>query len=308
VSCFGHDEPGNVLPSEIPPRRMPITDARTISVGWFGAAAVRADGSVWSWGPGDCTDDKTPHPVLGVEGAMDARTTGSQQSCALLRDGTVWCWGTNSYGAVGRPVEGTFPCHPDPRPVPGVADVVQIAVSDVHTCALQKDGAVLCWGRVLAGGADTPIPVRTQLPAPARILATAQGATLAITGDGSVYVWGANRSGELGLGTISDWVATPTRVAGLRATAASGDYHTLCVIRDDTSVTCSGENYAGQLGTGKAGDPVPGFMPIGVTGARAITTGTWGSCATRGDGTHVCWGTGPDQEIHTPTPFDPTPM
>ena len=53
------------------------------------------------------------------------------------------CWGANDAGQLG---DGTTQGRARPAPVPGLADVVQIAAGAAHTCARLGDGTVRCWG------------------------------------------------------------------------------------------------------------------------------------------------------------------
>jgi alpha-tubulin suppressor-like RCC1 family protein len=306
VACWGRDEPGDPTPEQIPPRRISgLAGVRRLAVGYFAACAVRDDGSVWCWGPPmlacalgqeSPVADRRPRQVAAISDAVDVKTSG-EQSCALRRDGTVWCWGQDDYRAVGRP--GTPPssmwtCYLDPQPVAGVADILQIALSDCHSCALRRDGTVLCWGRV--GGQDTSTPIAFGGLGQVRSIAAAQEATLAVREDGGVLTWGDNDYGVLGLGygapNKHDIVATPTPVAGVTAIGASGSYGTLCVLLSDGRVGCSGSNYAGQLGDDTPDlDAHPTFKPIPeVAGVVAVDTGTWGSCGQRSDGSFLCWG------------------
>ena len=67
---------------------------------------------------------------------------GENHVCALLADRTVSCWGYNVHGELG---DGSTINRGRPTPVPGLADVAQIALGVTHTCALLTSGAVLCW-------------------------------------------------------------------------------------------------------------------------------------------------------------------
>ena len=60
-----------------------------------------------------------------------------------MLDATVQCRGANERGQLG---DGTTTERLVPGPVPGLADVVQIALGELHSCALLSDGRVLCWG------------------------------------------------------------------------------------------------------------------------------------------------------------------
>ena len=71
----------------------------------MGPAALRADGTVWTWGRnsdgalGDGTSVRRASPVQAGGLAEIAAIAG--QSLALKKDGTVWTWGRNDYGQLG---------------------------------------------------------------------------------------------------------------------------------------------------------------------------------------------------------------
>jgi len=68
--------------------------------------------------------------------------------------------------------------------------------------------------------------------------------------DGSLWCWGDNTFGQLGLGDNA-WRTTPQMVAGITdvVSVSLGDYHT-CALKRDGSLWCWGRNNYGQLGLG----------------------------------------------------------
>lgn len=55
------------------------------------------------------------------------------------------CWGRNDYGQLGN--GSTQGISASPVAVTGLADVVSMAMSPDHACALLGDQTVWCWGR-----------------------------------------------------------------------------------------------------------------------------------------------------------------
>ena len=115
--------------------------------------------------------------------------------------------------------------------------------------------------------------------------------TCARKGDGSLWCWGLNADGQLGVGDAVDrW--SPSEVSALGngvAAIAAGASHA-CALLGDGSVRCWGNNDAGQLGDGtRSAHSVP--APVGgVEDALQIVVGNQHSCARRASGTVVCWG------------------
>jgi alpha-tubulin suppressor-like RCC1 family protein len=64
---------------------------------------------------------------------------GTDHVCVAVEHGEVLCRGDNAYGQLGL---GDQRHRWGPTLVPGLRDIVQL----IDTCALQSDGALLCWG------------------------------------------------------------------------------------------------------------------------------------------------------------------
>jgi alpha-tubulin suppressor-like RCC1 family protein len=139
----------------------------------------------------------------------------------------------------------------------------------------------------------------------------------ALLTEGAVRCWGANESGQLGNGTMTN-SATPVAVVGITGASAvtAGGFHS-CARFPDGTLQCWGRNNAGQLG-----DPATRreavSRPVPVTGliATAVTAGGLHTCALPGDGTVQCWGQNDlgqlgngtsDPVPNSPSTFNPTP-
>jgi alpha-tubulin suppressor-like RCC1 family protein len=111
----------------------------------------------------------------------------------------------------------------------------------------------------------------------------------AVSGEGELYCWGDNLSGQYGNGTTEE-SAWPTRVPGVSLTSVhAGRYHT-CGLQPGGSVVCWGYNFFGQLGNRS----VEGSLtPVEIASTRsfvAATAGNYHTCALTGEGELLCWG------------------
>jgi len=128
----------------------------------------------------------------------------------------LWCWGnidvTNT-SRVEKPSE-------TPQRIGADTDWSRVAAGFVTALALKTDGSLWgwSWNAVLLGvGAQTRLTYRA--PEPARIgtdrdwtqIAAGGGQYLALKGDGSLWAWGINESGEMGDGTTNYQLA-PTPI------------------------------------------------------------------------------------------------
>ncbi|WP_205624771.1 di-heme oxidoredictase family protein [Vulgatibacter incomptus] len=256
------------------PTRIPsITDAVSASMGLRHALVLLADGSVVGFGLnamgqlGDGTTASRNHPVA-VQGLSDIikLAAGSETSFALDRSGTVWAWGRNQFGNLGQGVVDTQP-HPLPAPVPGLADIVDIAAGRDHLLAVRADGLVFGWGLCASAqcgnGIDGSAPVPTPIQVAGLVDATAVWASgnfsLARTADGALWGWGQNFNGQLGQGVdgpnAGNGGGHPNTVIPTRAveelegviSLAPGATHVIAVRRDGR-VFAWGWSFRGTLG------------------------------------------------------------
>jgi hypothetical protein len=87
---------------------------------------------------------------------------GAAHSCAVVGDyhidgmerGTVYCWGNNDKGQLG---DGTQTSSPTPVRVVGLPEKIsRIVAGGAHTCALDVEGGVWCWGDNTFGQLGVP--------------------------------------------------------------------------------------------------------------------------------------------------------
>ncbi|MCC2639425.1 MAG: repeat domain protein [Moraxellaceae bacterium] len=212
-----------------------IPPVRRIAAGGSIAAAIDAEGRLWTWG----ANGKLSGRANAIS-ADDHASSGPYRSPAqryaeifnapgivslprkavdvvvgvvddamivLLEDGTLWSWGSARHGQIGRPVNGTGVVDPLPARIPGLSRVVQIAAGFQSFTALTADGSVVAWGY----GVEEPIP-----PAPLsephskapvvirqslKVLQLTPGGWAYLDAQGNWWAWGNNRYGTRGTGT-----------------------------------------------------------------------------------------------------------
>jgi alpha-tubulin suppressor-like RCC1 family protein len=285
-----------------------LCGAADVDGGELHTCAVLGNGTVRCWGDntygqlgdGSKTAATTPIAVVGLAGAV-AVAAGSSHSCALLKDGTLWCWGGNAFGQLG---DGTTADKTTPVQVQGLgSSVTTVSAGLAHTCAIQQNGTVWCWGSNLAGQlgdgtkTDKVIPVQVLGLAAAGAALSAGGFhTCARLTNGALYCWGDNGSGQLGDGTTVG-KSMPAQVQNLGASVAEvsaggslGGSHT-CAILSGGTVWCWGANAYGQLGDGTKMDQA---KPIQLAGLGAnvagVGLGSSHTCVLLKDASLRCWG------------------
>ena len=141
------------------------------------------------------------------------------------------------------------------RTPPGLEGIV--SASWTHTCGLQPDGSVSCWGNDMAGMSDSQ-------PGPFVQAGTGEFHSCGLKPDGSVECWGLNDEGQ------AEGAAGPFTQIGI------GDYHN-CGLRPDGSVDCWG----GAIFDLDEDQPGP---------YTAVVAGRYHTCGLKADGSVDCWG------------------
>jgi hypothetical protein len=179
--------------------------------------------------------------------------------------------------------------------------VKQISAGYYHTCAIADNDQVYCWGLndygQLGDGTTENRHVPTQIGTDSnwRSVAVGDGAllgrhTFAIRTDGTLWAWGRNNIGNLGIG-VTTHQHSPVQVGtatNWRSVAASGGGTK--GIHEDGTMWAWGGNSGGALGDGThINRYVPTQIGIG-TDWQTVTRGSGFSIATCVDGFVWSWG------------------
>jgi alpha-tubulin suppressor-like RCC1 family protein len=266
-------------------------------------------------GIGTTTDSSTPVQVSDLTGVTGV-AAGLEDSLALKSDGTVWAWGYNNEGQLGNGTSD-IDLHPTPVQVSGLTGVTGVAAGGWYGLALKGDGTVWAWGINSVGQLGNGTTTNSNTPVEVEgaggsgyltdVTAIAAGGrhSLALRRDGTVWAWGWNSFGQLGIGTSdSSPHPTPVQVSGLTdvIAVAAGYGHSLALRRDGT-VWAWGRNNWGQLGNGTTTNSntpveVEGTGGSGyLTDVTAIGAGTSHSLALRRGGTVWAWGYNNEGEL-----------
>jgi alpha-tubulin suppressor-like RCC1 family protein len=117
------------------------------------ACAVSISGDVWCWGNdryGSLGARVQPAPVILPPGvvsglpAVDDIALGAAHACAKTKDGELFCWGYNAAGELGLGFASDMVATP--TQVAGIGIVRTIAAGDDHTCVINTDDQLFCWG------------------------------------------------------------------------------------------------------------------------------------------------------------------
>jgi alpha-tubulin suppressor-like RCC1 family protein len=307
------------------------------------ALALNEAGEVLSWGyngqsqlarngvangaalPGKVSNAANNGTLAGVVEV----SAGSGNAIALTDDGSVLSWG--EYPGQGSVVGNGPARYPnsvsDPSGTGALSDVASVSAGWNFGLALANSGKVYAWGwndlsqtgnsraGTGPGGPPEVLPKTVKRAADGadidNIVAISAGYNfaLALTGDGRVYAWGGNDSGQLGQNTQN---TLPSQAVLVKDAAGTGTLEGITMIaaggRHALAMDGAGRVYSwGSAANGKLGDganrPVvnQSLLPISVvdesststlTAAASIAAGYQHSLALKADGTLLMWGAG----------------
>ena len=282
--------------------------ATRITAGAAHVAALRADGTVVSWGensssaigsdiPLATTPVTRPQAMVAPADDIAAISAGDRHALALTGAGGVLAWGANPEGQLG---DGTYEGDGTPRAVPGLAaGIVQVATARPTPYTLRDDGSLLAWGENNNGelgdgttdGRPTPAPV-SGITGTVAVVDGGDGHVLAALTDGTVLAWGSNFWGQVGDGTGQDRT-TPVTVPDLTdVTAVDAGTYASYAVTGSGALYSWGSNTSGALGIGSTEHQGTPTLVTGVTGVVAVAGGH-DRAPLDGSGTVWSWGANP---------------
>jgi len=285
----------------------PTSPARNlVSAGAFHSLGLSTDTRVRAWGDngwqqlgtGDGSGIDSRSPVLPIlSSGIVSVSSGEHHSIALHADGTVWAWGSNLNGQLGYlPPVGSA----TPRQVPGLPTIVAISAGANHNLALDSKGELWSWGQntlfQLGGGIpgkDSYQPVRVLQLDNVIAVAAGLGHNLALRADGTVWTWGYDSNGQLGIGSVHP-ATVPAQVpnlSGVTAVAAGGNHS--MALKADGTVWGWGDNSNNAVGAPAVAGQLAVGSPMrldGLSGVASIAAGASHSLAVSSSGDPKTWG------------------
>ncbi len=210
-------------------RPFPVLGGQTwvsVSAGDLQTCGVNSAGTRFCWGAAELNQLGLNRLVSQWEPTMLNGDTisygfvelGGGSGCALQSSPTrMRCWGTNEYGHAGT---GSAAMAPAPVPVTTRA-YTSLSSGGAHACAVAGTGTLYCWGQNGSGQLGlnnttfkrSPTAV-TGMPAGAMTLSAGQAHTCAIrSSDSTLYCWGSNTYGQVGIGSTTAKILVPTQLA-----------------------------------------------------------------------------------------------
>jgi alpha-tubulin suppressor-like RCC1 family protein len=193
-------------------------------------AAIKPNGTLWTWGAnaqgqlglGNTTSYSSPKQVGSLTNWLTLSSGPYASVIAIKTDGTLWSWGRNTNGELGL---GNTTAYSSPKQVGSLTDWLKLSSGYYHTIAVKTNGTLWTWGRNNIGQlgqgntTDRSSPVQvgaltTWMQCGAGGGSVSTAASAAIKTDGTLWVWGANNFGTLGLGNTTLY-SSPKQVGSL---------------------------------------------------------------------------------------------
>jgi len=223
--------------------------------------ASKADGTGWSWGAnssgqlgtnqGGSPSLKYSSPVQ-IPGTTWALTSsGASSAWATKTDGTMWAWGYNGHGQVG-----------------------QNSTSTQRYSSPTQVGSDTTWATdsfdKLGGGTSSCITIKT---------------------DGTLWSWGSNEQGVLGINAAHDsHRSSPVQIPGTWSVVSEPEHVTAYAINTSGELFGWGYSGYGQLANNNTANNMSSPVQIPGTTWKYVTAGREFGMATKTDGT--LWGFG----------------
>ena len=198
--------------------------------------AVKSNGTLWAWGSplngvlglGDATNRSSPVQVGTLTNWAEV-SVGRENVLAVKTDGTLWSWGINYQGQLGQ---GNTTNRSSP---------VQV-------------GTLTNWSEIAGGGG------RYVSGNPWGYYFYIYGFFSSIKTDGTLWSWGINHAGQLGLGNTTNR-SSPVQVGALTTWSKLSinshmkyrRNHNTAVIKTDGTLWAWGSNLTGAFANGTSG-------------------------------------------------------
>ncbi len=257
-----------------------------------------------------CRDGSDDPQVITGEDVMgwDDVSVGAAHVLAV-KGNSLWTWGRNFDGQLGT---GAWKDKYSPTCLGLITPIVSVSAGMAHSAAITDTGALMVWGMNLYGqlGLGKYLNLGSR-NVPARVtpdgydgwtcVSAGYYHTLALRSDGSMWGFGRNDEGQLGLNYVSDanaGVYNPVQISSGTdwATVIAGGMHSFA-LKGDGSLWAWGRNDEGQLGDGSNTDRiVPAPIAAGCTW-KMISAGDSYTAGIMEDGSLWAWGLNSDGQL-----------
>lgn len=290
---------GNVSSNLSPTQIGTVTTWSNVSMGEDHVLATQNDGTLWAWGNNDFgqlgignTNVRYSPSQVGTLTNWSKVYAGIYHSLAVKTDGTLWAWGFNGSGQLGN---GDTVDLSSPVQIGTLTNWANAAAGQNVSAAVKTDGTLWNWGSAFGMGdgsgvaKSSPVQIGT-LTTWSKAIATGRVSVFAFKNDNSMWAWGRNDYGQLGVGTTIDPYSSPVQVGTLSWANVAGSINGWM-----QGITTNNEVYFwGDNADGNANSLAPTlFWPTQIgtlTNWSKVKAGVSNGIAIKTDGSLWAWG------------------
>jgi alpha-tubulin suppressor-like RCC1 family protein len=275
-----------------------------VKMGTYNSVGVTNNGSLWTWGGNtygqlgrsNLTNASSPVQV-GALTNWSIVASGSNHVFAIKTDNSLWSWGWNAGGQLGQldTVDRSSPVQ-----VGNLTNWSSVSGGDLFSAAIKTDGTLWTWGSNLRGQLGLNIAYSNNINSPTqvgsltnwKIVSCNTTSAAAVKTDGTLWSWGNNNQGQLGLNiNPTIYRSSPVQVGALTtwSNIVCGALHTMA-IKTDGTLWSWGYNASGQLGINAVTNRSSPVQVGAMTNWRGVAAGQAATLATKVDGTLWSWG------------------
>jgi len=264
--------------------------------------ALKTNGTLWAWGYnefgqlGDGTVvDKLSPIQIGSDSDWESISVGSNFTIAIKTDRTLWAWGNNLKGQLG---DGTGINKNSPIQIGSDNDWESISAGGESAFALKINGTLWAWGLSrfcqLGNGMSSPnqlSPIQIGSGSDWKLISTGENSTIALKNDGTLWAWGYNEFGQLGVGPPRSTLDTPTLIGSdndWKSISVGGNF--AIALKTNRTLWAWGYNGQHQLGDGTWVDKTSPVQIGSDNDWESISAGTAHTVALKTNGTLWAWG------------------
>lgn len=241
-----------------------------ISSGWGHMTALKNDGTLWVWGfngsgqLGDGTTASKSSPLQIGSNQYTLVSGVGYSSYAIDTTGALWAWGNNNVAQLGL---GDLTNRSVPTQVGTSTDWQILSQGATSTtipimAGIKEDGTLWTWGNNTVFGwlgiglsavATYASPIQVGTLTNWRSVAVMPTGTIATKTDGTLWIWGQNTNGMLGIGSSSMTVSysSPIQIGALtnwKSIVTVPGSSSILAVKTDGSLWFWGGSFFGESG------------------------------------------------------------
>jgi len=281
-----HDGPHVSSPIQIPGTTWSSLIKKGRESQEYAAGAIKTDGTLWVWGGGyygsnglnaNVARRSSPTQLPGT--TWRDITAAQYKRLASKTDGTLWAWGLNNEGALGQ---NAITMISSPAQIPGTTWTTANWIGTEFAVATKTDGTLWTWGRNEEGALGhnnlTKRSSPTQVPGTnwgitEGTVVGGYNAVFARKTDGTLWAWGRNQNGQLGLNSTANY-SSPAQIPGTNwAGVVTIQQYSVKAWKTDGTLWAWGAGNGGRLGVNDTQDK---SSPVQIPGTDWVLIGSGG--------------------------------